>query len=185
MKKILNCTIAALIALALLAGMAFAEAPQTFLTVAEDCAVRVAPDPEGDALIDAKADAQLAFQLKAVLDENNALWYSVLCDGEDGWIAAEYAELVGTEDGYAITVENVGLIEATGGDSFIRAKADREAEIVGQLNLGEFGIYGGDSFVDYRGVRWDCIEFEGSDGVEHIGWISSMYTSPKALNAEA
>ena len=76
-------------------------------------------------------------------------------------------------------------IEATGGDSNIRSNPDREAEIVGLLTQGSSAVYAGKSYVDYRGIRWDFVEFEGSDGVKNDGWISSMYTEPRELSGES
>ena len=65
-----------------------------------------------------------------------------------------------------------GIVVGTGGDSNIRVAPDLDAKIIGRLDEGDVADYCGFSEYDWRGVRWDYINYYGTKG-----WVSSRYTT--------
>ena len=188
MKKTLNGVLAALMILSLLAGTAFAAETEDFRVIAtEACELRGEPGSDGEVLGTLLADMDALYMCETAIDDQGVAWYYVDLGSAPGWVSSEFVEFVALEEGSAgcyVDLHGVNIIEATGGDSNIRTNPDREAEIVGLLKQGETAVYAGQSYLDYRGVRWDFVEFEDANGEGKDGWISSMYTSAKALPAE-
>ena len=63
-------------------------------------------------------------------------------------------------------------VVATGGSSYIRTSPSLYGSIVGDIPMGRSAVYLGYSDMDSRGVRWDYVYYNGTEG-----WVSSMYTS--------
>ena len=192
MKKTLCRAIAAMMALALLLTAALAETSDDAAEAVEngvvyataDCSVYAKASLESEALTELLEGDRLTYLYEAEEDESGLIWYSVNCGDISGWVCADSAAYAGDDICYETVLEDIGIIEATGGDSNIRSAADRDAEIVGLLKQGETAIYAGKSYVDYRAVRWDFVEFEDGNGNGRDGWISSKYTTAKALEGE-
>lgn len=186
MKKTLKTALAALMILALLLAAALAEnsdaaepAENGVVSITAACGVFAEPSLESEALTEVLEGDRLTYLYEAKVDGSDVVWYSVNCGDINGWVPAECAAYLGDDICYETVLEDVEFIEATGGDSNIRTAPDREAEIIGLLKQGQVIVYAGVSYVDYRAVRWDYVELE--DG---RGWISSMYTTPKAPEGE-
>ena len=75
----------------------------------------------------------------------------------------------GTNNYYSV---NYGTVVATDGSSYIRTAPNLDAVAIGCLELGCAATYCGCSEIDWRGVRWDYIYYNGV-----MGWISSRYTT--------
>ena len=192
MKKILCRAIAAMMALVLLLTAALAEGGDDAAEAVEngvvyataDCSVYAEASSKSEALTELLEGDRLDYLYEAKEDESGLLWYSVNCGDISGWVCSDSARYAGDDICYDTALEDIGVIEATGGDSNIRVAPDRDAEIIGLLTQGETAIYAGKSYVDYRAIRWDLVEFEDRDGNGREGWISSKYTTPKALEDE-
>lgn len=185
MKRIFFCTLAALTALALLAsGASAAKAWDYWIVATGDCHLRAGANLNADVITVIQKGHDAEFLGELGLDSRGVVWYYVDAGKYEGWVSSKYAQLTGENDltfdgGDSYELPSAELVSATGGDSNIRSMPDRGAPVVGLLRRGENAIYAGLSYDDYRGVRWDYVEFEDGDGYGASGWISSKYTTAK------
>lgn len=98
-------------------------------------------------------------------DDRGVLWYSVVFEGEAGWISSVYASL---DSGSAQTY---AFVEASDGDSNVRSGPGLGYSSLCTLYQGERAAYLGTSSVDERGRAWYKISFNGVSG-----WVSELYT---------
>ena len=186
MMKALKCSLALLLTLALLIPFALAEGGDEaavengIVTVIADSSVLAEPSPGAEALADVLEGDRLVYLYEGIEEGFKPFWFFVSCGDISGWISVEFAKYAGDDICYLTALDDVKRIEGVGGDSNIRVEPNREAEIIGLLKQGETVVYAGASYVDSRTVRWDFVEFENRDGDSVNGWISSMYTEPKA-----
>ena len=181
MKKTLYCILSVLMILALLMGVALAEEePTDGVYPTGECDILDAPNSKGEVLASVGEEDALTYLYEVAQDGRGVLWFHVSCGDVLGWVSAETAEYRGGD--YDLELTEVEAICATGGDSNIRVAPDKEAEIVGLLKKDDSAVYAGQSHMDARGVRWDLVEFE-NNGENQTGWVSSMYTTANASDA--
>lgn len=98
-------------------------------------------------------------------DWRGVAWYQVKYEGTYGWISSVYAKKV--TDPKPHTDKIVGAT----GDSYIRAKANKDSKQLGVLPEGKSANYLGQKKRDSRGVYWYKVTYKGI-----TGWVSSKYT---------
>ena len=174
MKRILAATLAALM---LMAGAALAKDYDFSVRATEQCNVRSEPSLDAPIVDTMDKDEECYYMYESSVDSRGVAWYMVDAGYEIGWVSSVYTELVG--DFHRLS--GIDLIHATGGDSNIRAVPETDAAIIGMLKKGSVANYVY-SYTDYRGVRWDFVEYEGKDGEGHDGWVSSKYTSTSSID---
>lgn len=174
MKRILAVALAALM---LMAGAALAKDYDFSVKATEQCNVRSEPSLDAPIVDTMDKGEECYYMYESSVDSRGVAWYMVDAGYEIGWVSSVYTELVGNFQ----RIPGIDVIRATGGDSNIRAVPETDAAIIGILKQGSGAIYVY-SYTDYRGVRWDFVEYEDEDGEGRDGWVSSKYTSTEAID---
>lgn len=140
-----------------------------------DVYIRSNPNLSGSQLAVLKNGYSATYLNERSVDERGVVWFRVNYNGTYGWVSGKYGMLYGNVVSLppvSSTTPSGSYVKATGGDCNVRTQPDLGAKVLTCMNKGESASYLNESSVDYRGVTWYKVKFDGV-----TGWVSSRYAS--------
>ena len=126
----------------------------------------------GNAKLDTVPDGSIIEYLgKEEYDSEGTRWLNVRYGSQEGWISAEYADLLGQDASSGSAQVPGTYVRATEGDTYLRSGPTLGYAILDVLYKNERAAFLGEVSTDARGVDWYKVNLDGREG-----WVSSRYT---------
>lgn len=142
-----------------------------------DTYIRSNPNLDGSKLGVLKQGTSAYYLGQVMTDSRGVDWYYVNANGTWGWVSTMYTYLHSeTTNGFNImpTLPTYGSTKATlkaeGGDVYVRSNPSLDGAELAVLKQGHTASYQNERSVDYRGVVWFKVNYNGT-----YGWVSSRY----------
>ena len=143
-----------------------------------DVYIRSNPNLNGSELTVLKKGYSATYLNERSVDERGVVWFRVNYNGTTGWVSSKYGMLYGNTvslppvSSSSSSSASGNYVKASGGKCNVRNQPDLGASVLTSMEKGETASYLGESSVDYRGVVWYKVKFDGM-----TGWVSSKYAS--------
>ena len=100
-------------------------------------------------------------------ESEGSTWYAVHVDGYDAWVMSDYVSGLESKAG-----DQVQVVKTNGHGLRLRADASSESDTLTVLPEGSAVDVVGDEVVDGAGTAWAHIEYNGTTGYSHRGYLA-------------